>query len=392
MTPSLLEPRRLRESSERSGSPNRSESIEARLARQLRLLSDDAPMPQLHGLSAPPRRRRYLRITVRIAAVFTLGLGVSAAATAMATYVVHHVWSNTPEVAPARLPPPPPPKRRAREPSKADTKPALPQSAPALSAATPARETRTLAVAASSGTGTPITARPAPSPRSPSRWVAAPADRPPGQPYLRPEPAAHGPAGTVDPPAPPSPSLPGGALPGGSPWFDPVAPAPSQPRADGVTQEAALLRQALHALRRDHDTKLALALLDEYDRRFGQGVLALEATSARAQTLLQLGDKASALPLLDRLPLRQEGQTGALRVTRGELRSLSGRCRDALLDFEAVLRARAGNAPADVARALFGRASCRARTGDLVGAEQDRQRYLKDFPQGPAIRQLSSPP
>jgi tetratricopeptide (TPR) repeat protein len=163
-------------------------------------------------------------------------------------------------------------------------------------------------------------------------------------------------------------------------------------RADGVTQEAGLLRQALSALRRDHDAKRALALLDDYDRRFGQGALVLEATSARAQALLQLDDRARALELLDRLPLSHGGHSGELRVIRGELRSLSGRCRDALLDFNAVLRATAGNTPDEVARALFGRASCRARTGDLVGAEEDRQRYLKEFPQGPAARQLLSPP
>jgi outer membrane protein assembly factor BamD (BamD/ComL family) len=163
-------------------------------------------------------------------------------------------------------------------------------------------------------------------------------------------------------------------------------------RVDGVTQEAELLRQALATLRRDHDAKRALSLLDDYDRRFGRGSLAHEADATRAQALLQLGDNPRALAILDRLPLGQAGQTGELRVIRGELRSLSGRCRDALLDFEAVLRATAGNAPPEVARALFGRASCRARTGDAVGAQADRQRYLKEFPQGPAARQLSSPP
>jgi tetratricopeptide (TPR) repeat protein len=181
-------------------------------------------------------------------------------------------------------------------------------------------------------------------------------------------------------------------VPTGSPSLDPSVAATSQVRTDVVTQEAGILRQALSALRRDHDAKRALALLDDYDRHFGQGALALEATSARAQALLQLGDNVHALELLDRLPLRQEGHTGELRVIRGELRSLSGRCPDALLDFDAVLSAPHGNAADKVARALFGRASCRARTGDLLGAEQDRQRYLKEFPQGPAARRLLSAP
>ena len=81
-----------------------------------------------------------------------------------------------------------------------------------------------------------------------------------------------------------------------------------------------------------------------------------------------------------------------MRVIRDELRSLAGRCRDALLDFDAIVQGIVGSAPDEVARALFGRASCRARTGDLVGAEADRQRYLKEFPQGPAARQLLSRP
>jgi tetratricopeptide (TPR) repeat protein len=185
---------------------------------------------------------------------------------------------------------------------------------------------------------------------------------------------------------PTGPSILETALPG------PMLNVKSPVRTDGVTQEAGVLRQALFALRRDHDPRGALVLLDDYDRRFGKGALALEATSARAQALLLLGDNARALELLDRLPLWQEKHIGELRVIRGELRSLSGRCQDALSDFDDVLRATAGSAPSEVARALFGRASCRARTGDLAGAEQDRQRYLKEFPKGPAARQLASPP
>jgi len=161
--------------------------------------------------------------------------------------------------------------------------------------------------------------------------------------------------------------------------------------ADGATQEAGLLRQALAALRRDHDGKRALALLDDYDRRFGPGTLALEAISTRAQALLQQGDTQRALELLDRLPLSQNAYPGELRIIRGELRSLSNRCREALADFDEVLRATRGS-PAEIARALFGRASCRARTGDPDGAESDRQRYLKEFPHGPAARQLMSRP
>ena len=95
--------------------------------------------------------------------------------------------------------------------------------------------------------------------------------------------------------------------------------------------------------------------------------------------------------ILDRLPLDSDGRGRELHVTRGELRSLAGRCVEALPDFEVVLRS-AGARSDDRARALYGRASCRARTGDGVGAEQDRERYLKEFPEGPAIKQLRTHP
>jgi len=197
----------------------------------------------------------------------------------------------------------------------------------------------------------------------------------------------------IDPPPPLSPpSSPATSSAATTTSPDPGGPVSAPARKDGVVREAQLLGQALSALRRDHDANRAIALLDDYDRSFGRGVLALEATSARAQALLQLGDNARALGLLDRLPLWQQGYTGELRVIRGELRSLAGRCQEALLDFDPVLRASAGHARDEIARALFGRATCRARTGDLAGAEEDRQRYLKEFPQGPAAGHLSSPP
>lgn len=166
----------------------------------------------------------------------------------------------------------------------------------------------------------------------------------------------------------------------------------AHPRTDVVSQEAVLLRQALTALRRDHDARAALRVLDDYDRRFGQGSLAWEAASTRAQALLQIGDNARALELLDRLPLSHDRPSGELRVSRGELRSVAGRCREALLDFDAVLSASSGSDPNEVARALFGRASCRARLGDSAGAEADRQRYLSEYPHGPAAGRLLSGP
>lgn len=232
----------------------------------------------------------------------------------------------------------------------------------------------------------PHASRPAASMRASESAAAPPHRQPEEAPRMFDQP--------IEPVALPSalPPMPFETLPGGTALAVPTGRTASQVKTDGVTQEAGILRQALSALRRDHDARRALVLLDDYDRRFGKGALSLEATSARAQALLQLGDNARALELLDRLPLWQEKHTGELRVIRGELRSLSGRCQEALSDFDDVLRSSAGSAPSEAARALYGRASCRARTGDLAGAEQDRQRYLKEFPKGPAARQLTSPP
>jgi len=380
MRPSVFEPRRLRESCERSN------SIEGRLARQLRVLSVYAPTPQLRRYLALPRRRRRYLTTVRVAAVATLVLAVSGVATAMAAYVIRRVW---PSAAVERVWNQPPLAPLASHPATSLVLRPFPVSAD------PPREPEVAIAAVTSNASTAFPAHPALLPQPTSQPIAA---RHVGKlatlPYRPPTEAHPTLAETVEPttwPALPVP-MPTETLPTGTVSPAPNGDVPSQVRADSVTQEAGLLRQALFTLRRDHDAKRTLVLLDDYDRRFGQGALAMEATSTRAQALLQLGDNARALELLDRLPLWQGKHTGELRVIRGELRSLAGRCQDALSDFDDILRATVRTAPSEVARALFGRASCRARIGDLVGAEQDRQRYLKEFPQGPAARQLLSPP
>ncbi|HEY5281199.1 MAG TPA: hypothetical protein VIM14_00275 [Polyangia bacterium] len=390
MSPNLLEPRRLRESAERPS------SIEGRLARQLRVLSVYAPTAQLRRYSTLPRRRRYVLTTVRIVAVATIVLAVSGVATATAAYLVRQVWPRPAAVDRVQsLPASATAKHRAR-PSEASgvvgggQGPRVGEPSPASPAVALLREPEGDGSAVSASAAPPSSGRPAlPLPPKSRAIDAKRSGSVATQPHGPPAEAPPTPAQTVEPPALPALPLPTGT---GTTSPAPSGHATSPVRSDGVTQEAGLLRQVLSALRHDHDAKRALSLLDDYDRRFGQGALAVEATSARAQALLQLGDNAHALELLDRLPLSQDRHTGELRVIRGELRSLSGRCRDALLDFDAVLHPTAGNAPDEVARALFGRASCRARTGNSVGAEEDRQRYLKEFPKGPAARQLSSPP
>lgn len=334
MSPKTSEPLRL-------AAAERADAIDGRLACQLRVLATHAPMTgRLHSA---PRRRRLLAV-VRIAMVTAVVLIASGIATATAAYVVRRVWPR-----PATLATPPartaPPDQRTRS------------SAPHRAAPEPVA---------------PIVSSPEPTPAEPARpsdhkslaMVAKHVDRR----------ADRRPPVAMEPPV--------------APATEPSAPVAETPE-DGVSEEARLLRQALSALRHDHDARRALSVLDDYDRRFAQGTLVLEATSARTQALLQLGDHTHALVLLDRLPLGHKGYPVELRIVRGELRSLAGRCSEALLDFDAVLAR--GAAPDEVARALFGRASCRARTGDNAGAEADRRRYLKEFPQGPAAGQLLSP-
>jgi hypothetical protein len=393
MNSKLFEPRRIRESTARPS------AMEGRLARQLRVLSDGAPIPPLPRRLGRPRRRRYVLMAVRFAAVALLALAVTGMATA-AAYVVRRGWPIVATSTRAT-------EGQARDlrPSKPATQPQHilarlepslePSGAPAVDPA--AASVKTVAqpsespkpVISARGTRKPAGASRLSSPPGAPEVLPAPAARAgePPSPYRSPEQVRAVPTSTKEPAELAVPAV----SPGSSPTSGESSGSP-QVRPEGVSQEANLLRQALSALRRDHDPRRALALLDDYDRRFGQGMLAREAASARAQALLKLGDNAGALSLLDGLPLGHDGQTGELRVIRGELRSLSGRCRDALGDFDAVLRSSQGGDRDEIARALFGRASCRARTGDRAGAEQDRQRYLKEFPQGPAAKQLLSPP
>jgi hypothetical protein len=170
-----------------------------------------------------------------------------------------------------------------------------------------------------------------------------------------------------------------------------VPPAPAMepaPQAEATApsalhEEAAMLGAALRRLREDNDAAGALALLDEHDRRFGEAAaLADEARRTRIEAWLQQGERAQALAALDALSLRPWGRGRALRATRADLRAEAGRCPEALVDFEALLAGDAGASDTIAERALFGRASCRARQGDVAASRADLQRYLERFPNG----------
>ncbi|HEX6765176.1 MAG TPA: hypothetical protein VF103_06850 [Polyangiaceae bacterium] len=144
-------------------------------------------------------------------------------------------------------------------------------------------------------------------------------------------------------------------------------------------RESELLSRALAKLRRDHDARAALTLLDQHARDFPAGSLRLEADVARVDALLALGRSAEALGMLERLPIDRLGRGSELRVLRGELRAKLDPA-SAIDDFE---RALAGDlAPALAERALFGRAGSHLRLGDETRGRADLRTYLERFPNG----------
>lgn len=194
------------------------------------------------------------------------------------------------------------------------------------------------------------TALPAPSPSAPARRVRAP------QPMAAPE-----------TPAPPD-------------VVPPPAPEPARPSA--IAEESALIGAALRRLREADDAAGALELLDDHDARFGNtGALADEATTTRVEALLRSGSLGRALALLDTMAPRPTGRGRELLATRGELRAEAARCQEALADFEQLL---ADEGARDVVseRALYGRASCRARLDENDAARGDLETYLARFPAG----------
>jgi hypothetical protein len=174
----------------------------------------------------------------------------------------------------------------------------------------------------------------------------------------------------------------------------PVAPPPATPSPIAVEQ--ALLGQAVKVLRDGHDARTALALLAQHAQQFPDGALASEESMLRVEALLALGRHDEALSVLDRTQLAALPNREEQLVVRGELRAADGRWREAKQDFDDALAARR-TLPAASAklrniqeRALWGRASARARLGDEDGARADLELYLKHFPGGRFAASASS--
>jgi hypothetical protein len=146
--------------------------------------------------------------------------------------------------------------------------------------------------------------------------------------------------------------------------------------------ESLLLGRALGHLRHQRDPAGALIDLDQYSARFPSGVLGREAQSARVDALLMAGRLAEARTVLSNLTLGTGARDRELRLLRGELNAETA-CGKAVEDFETVMADR----PLDrlAARALWGRAACRARLGDERGARADLAAYVAQFPDGPQV-------
>ncbi len=146
------------------------------------------------------------------------------------------------------------------------------------------------------------------------------------------------------------------------------------------SEEVRLFARAVALLRREDRASSAIALCDEYLRRFPNGALVDEVEAVRAEGELRSGDHGAALAGLGRLALRDDERGIALRLARAEL-SAETSCAAALGDFDRVLAARSTATVGE--RALYGRSACRARTGDEAGAQADARAYLQRFPAGP---------
>lgn len=190
--------------------------------------------------------------------------------------------------------------------------------------------------------------------------------------------------------APPPRPLPRAAVAAPTPQKErPRAERPEPPKAaetDALAEESARVGRALQLLAAG-DAASALAAAQDYLDRYPAGSLRGEAEMARLDALIALSRHSEALSLLDGfaeasfagLPRPDE-----LRVLRGELLLEKGRFADALASFSAA----GTEALPDLhERALWGRAVCRVRLGDLAGSRREFAQYLSAFPEGRHARE-----
>ena len=241
-------------------------------------------------------------------------------------------------------------------------------------------------------------AAPAPAPREISRAhrprATAPRQTPPPASAIEPEVAPAPPAEIASLPAPePRPQPRARAIARAEPHpaagaahaIEPPRAAFDQPDAPaGATAtEARLLARVIERLRQGRDPRGAIALLDDYARAHPHGVLEAEALLARLEATLALGDRTTALALLDGRA-GFSGRLGAdLLLTRAELRASSDRYAEAVGDFDELLRRRTPAMTGDAEeRALYGRAVSLGHLGQDARARTDLLAYRRRFPAG----------
>ncbi|HEX3697026.1 MAG TPA: hypothetical protein VH374_16735 [Polyangia bacterium] len=120
------------------------------------------------------------------------------------------------------------------------------------------------------------------------------------------------------------------------------------------------------ALRQKRDPHRALALLDDYERRFSSGVLAPEAARLRIDALLLAGRRGPALNKLNELSLSEGARDLELGLIRGELRAAANDCARAVNDFDRVLSLASDGSMKR--RAQVGRAACLRSGSAATGA------------------------
>jgi hypothetical protein len=144
----------------------------------------------------------------------------------------------------------------------------------------------------------------------------------------------------------------------------------------GPTQQpTTYLKEIVRALRIDHAPARALALIDRHAADLNGGAFAGESLVLRVEAMLALGQRAAVLRLLDGTPLADAAASRTLLLIRGELRVSADRCAEGIGDLDLVL----ARAPRPPKQALLGRARCKQRMGDPLGALADFEAYRREY-------------
>jgi TolA-binding protein len=335
-------------------------------------------------------RRRRLRVAILVAIVFLSGGVVGAV-----TQPILHLWQRHEMRSATNMGPTP--QARALQRRRVSSPP-------------PARSDDGALVASEPTAEPPTQPESTPAELSPARAPVAAAAASPARPIAPSSQTVRGPTSTeraprrlamLEPPPVAAPSPLATGTPG--PERPALAPTPTVPelRVPPTPSEQAILASAIRALRSEHHPATALAALEEYLRRFPNGSLQPEASRLRTEALLALGQKQAALVELNQVPVAGVPGGEESHLVRGELRAAAGDWREALHDFDLVVRARLGHEAAPGAatsakqrdrfeRALWDRASARSHLGDSAGARADLRECLRRFPEGRFAAQIAA--